>query len=218
MSEMSFGDFQKPSELGGGGPRPTLTQLLGRLVHIFPTRIDEGVTSPLKATPHTRAVCDVTFLDGPAIGEVLNKHGQISATLTPAVQAGQVMTDVWLSQGWFASRLAKSFNKPGWPGLLGVVGKQAIPGKADPMFVLLDPTPAQADLAKGWFQQVYITGANRYEPAPVAPVGAPPVQPAYATSPPAPASPWAPGAAPAQAPAAPPVQPAAALPPWAQQG
>lgn len=217
MTTMPFDGFQAPSEMGGGGPRPSLAQLQGRLLHIFPTDIAEGVTSTLKPEPHTRMTCDVTFLDGPPIGQVLNKLGAVTAVLTPPIEAGTVVSDFWINQGWFVNRLKRNFGHAGWPGLLGVLGTQPSKNGGNPMWCLLDPTIQQAEQAKAWFQQVYVTGANRYVPAPVAQLGAPTAQPAYAAAPPAPASPWAPGVAPAQVPAAAPVAPVTIVPPWVTQ-
>lgn len=212
MTDMPFSGFQAPSEMdAGGGPRPALAQMQGRLLHIFPTGITEGATSTLKPEPHTRMTCDVTFLDGAPIGQVLNKLGAVTAVLTPPIEAGVVVGDFWINQGWFVNRLKRYAGQAGWPGLLGVLGTQ--PSKSgSPMWVLLDPSPQQMEQAKVWFAQVYATGANRYAPAPVQQVGAPAPAPQYATAPAAPASPWAPGAAPQYA------QQANSIPPWVTQG
>lgn len=223
---MAFEDFALPSALpGGGGTKlPGLTQLKGRLVHIFPTAVEHGVTSELKKDPHTRLTCDVTFLDGDPIGAVVNGLTQQATPLTPPIQPGQTMVGLWISQAWFVSRLKTRVGQPGFPGIVGVVGSQPS-GKGAPMVDLKDPTPAQLEVVKGWFAWKNANpGQGVYVPA--APVAAPAVQVPAPVA--APALAYA-QPAPMQVPAfVPPVQQAAApqpvaqpasapLPPW-QQG
>lgn len=190
MTDMPFDAFPLPSEMeGGGGPRPALAQMQGRLLHVFPTGITEGVTSSLRPEPHTRVTCDVTFLDGPPIGQVLNKFGATTAVLTPPIEAGVVVGNFWISQGWLVNRLRPGYGQPGWPGLLGVLATRSTKSGGQ-MWVLTDPSPQQMEQAKSWFAQVYIKGANRYVPAPVQQLGAPVQQPQYAAAQAGAVPPW----------------------------
>lgn len=231
MTDMPYEDFALPSALpGGGGTKlPGLSQLKGRLVHVFPTAVEHGVTSELKKDPHTRLTCDITFLTGDPIGAVVNGLTQVATPLTPAVQPGQTMVGIWISQAWFVSRLKAKVGQPGFPGIIGIVGAEPT-GKGAPMVVLTDPTPAQVEQVKAWFawknanpgQGVYVPAAPVVAPQPGVPVQQ--AQSVYAQPAPAPVDPWAP-AAPMPNPFAQPVaQPAPAaapagapLPPW-QQG
>ena len=90
---MSFQDFQRPSEIaGGGGKHPTFAQLAGRLVWIFPTAREDNVTTPLRTKPHTKITADLAFLDGPPIDVVINGKDGSQSPLTPPVQPGQVQS------------------------------------------------------------------------------------------------------------------------------
>lgn len=226
MSQMAYEDFSKPSELpGGGGSHPSMAQLAGRLVHIMPTAREDGVTTDLQPTPHTRLTVELTFLDGTPIEVVLDKQNQVKATFTPPVQPGRVMVGRFMNQSWFVARLKDRVNVPGFPGIVGVITQ--IPGKRNPLWALKDPTPAQMDQVRAWFQWRQEQGsAAVYVPAPPAPPVPtgyapaapqqpmqPPAQQQYASAPgisqqsmQAPASPFA-----QQPPAAPPVGP------WAPQ-
>lgn len=230
MTDMPYEDFALPSALpGGGGTKlPGLSQLKGRLVHVFPTAVEHGVTSELKKDPHTRLTCDITFLTGDPIGAVVNGLTQVATPLAPAVQPGQTMVGIWISQAWFVSRLKAKVGQPGFPGIIGIVGAEPT-GKGAPMVVLTDPTPAQVEQVKAWFAWKNANpGQGVYVPAaPVAQAVAP--APAYAQSvpaqqafvPPVQQAPAAPMPNPFAQPVAQPA-PAAAptgapLPPW-QQG
>ena len=184
MSTMPFEDFDAPSALpGGGGSHPSMAQLKGRLVHIMPTGREDGVTTDLQPTPHTRLTVELTFLDGAPIEHVLNKQGQVTSTFTPPVQPGQVMTGRFMNQSWFVTRLKDRIGQPGFPGIVGVVAQ--IPGKRNPLWALTDPTPQQMDAVRQWFAWRNEQGAAaHYVPAPPAPPVAAPA-PAYAAPAPA---------------------------------
>lgn len=224
MTDMPYEDFALPSALpGGGGTKlPGLSQLKGRLVHVFPTAVEHGVTSELKKDPHTRLTCDITFLTGDPIGAVVNGLTQVATPLTPAVQPGQTMVGIWISQAWFVSRLKAKVGQPGFPGIIGIVGAEPT-GKGAPMVVLTDPSPAQVEQVKAWFAwKNQNPGQGVYVPAaPVAQVGVPAASATMAYAPPVQQAPSAPMPNPFAQPVAQPA-PAAAptgapLPPW-QQG
>lgn len=235
MTDMPYEDFALPSALPGGGTKlPGMHQLRGRLIHMFPTAVEHGVTSELKKDPHTRLTCDVTFLDGDPIAAIVNgATQQVTQALNPPVMPGQTMVGMWISQAWFVSRLERKIGQPGFPGIVGIVGSQPS-GQGAPMTILTDPTPAQLEQVKAWFawknanpgQGVYVPAApvpQAVAPAPVyaqsvpaqpafvPPVAQPaPVQQAPVPNPfaqPQPAAQPVPAAAPTGAP----------LPPW-QQG
>lgn len=203
-------EFTLPSKMqgAGGGRHPSFEQLAGRLVHILPTGREDNVTTDFKKTPHTRLSCDLTFFDGPEIGVVTGKDGQVKAQLTPAVQPGQTMTGRFVNQDWFVSRLKDKVGQPGFPGIVGVLFK----GKSDKgndLWMLQDPSPQQLESVKAWFMwKASNPGQGVYTPS--APVTAPPA-PAFSAAPMQQQAPAA-YAAPAAAPFAQPQQVPAATP------
>ena len=104
----TFGDFNKPSELRGGGRFPKMEQLKGRLCVFEATAAEHDVTTELNKTPHTRLTCNVTFLDGPAIATVIDKDGDVVHTFDTPIACGDVMEGMFVSAAWFTSRLAKT--------------------------------------------------------------------------------------------------------------
>jgi len=224
MTEMTFDDFQRPSEIpgGGGGATPSFAQMEGRLVHIYPTARTDNVTSDYRKEPHTRLTVEMTFLDGTPIDRVLLKDGKVKEMLTPPIQPGQTMTGKWINYDWFTSRIADKVGQPGFPGIVGILHKGKSPKSGNDLWMLNDPTPQQMEQIKSWWtwKQQQPPGSTNYVPAPPAPpipVAAPAQQ--YAPAPQQPASPFAPqqpAAAPVGSwqPTMPPgVQPAAQQPP-----
>jgi hypothetical protein len=237
VSEMSFEDFGKPSEMQGTGfgARPALAQMKGRLVHIRPTGREDNIPSKEAGKPpYTRLTCDVTFLSGEPIPVVLDKFGTVSAQIDPPVQAGQIMPETFVSQGWFVSRLKDKVGVPGFPGVLGILDLEK-QKSGNSMWIMRDPTPEQMATAKQWFawamadrsRALYVPAAPAPQVAPVtppvqyaqqapasAPAGSPFAQPAAAPAP-ATGGTWQPSLPPGISPTATPV---AAAPPAAQPG
>ena len=243
MTEMAFEDFVLPSETSGGdgGNYPSLKQYAGRLVHILPVTVKFNATSPLRKDPHTLLTVDMTFFDGDPITVVLDKNGRPKAQIDPPLTAGVTQQGRFMNQTWFTKRLADKAGRPGYPGMIGRLTSEPTDSGND-MWMLSDPTPAEVETIKRWWAWKQANpGQGIYTPTPVAqPVQQPqyvqPAQPQYApqqyaqpaqpqyAQPAAPASPFAPAAAPAPqyaqpvpaqpaSPFAP--QPAAPADPWA---
>jgi hypothetical protein len=152
MTELSIEveDFQNPSELAsaGSGNYPALSQLRGRLLWVKPILRKDNQASIQRPEPHTVMVCDMAFLDGPAIAHRLDKDGDIHATFDEPVNPGDVIRGMYFSQGWFVSRLKDRAGDPTFPGLVGILGKA--PARTGQMWVLTDPSPAQMTQLRTW--------------------------------------------------------------------
>ena len=224
VTEMSYGEFEKPSEMQGAsfGARPALAQMRDRLVHIRPTGREDNVPSKEAGKPpYTRLTCDVTFLSGDPITNVVDRFGAVTAQLDPPVQAGQIMSETFISQGWFVSRLKEKVGAPGFPGVVGILAMEKTKS-GSMMWMLRDPSPEQMAQVKQWFvwamanrsQALYVANISPQPPAGAAsPVPGQPASPFVA----APAgSPFAPTPAAAPTPAVPAASPAPAAPvgPW----
>ena len=193
VTEMNYGEFEKPSEMQGAsfGARPAFAQMRDRLVHIRPTGREDNVPSKEAGRPpYTRLTCDVTFLSGDPITNVVDRFGAVTAQLDPPVQAGQIMPETFISQGWFVSRLKEKVGVPGFPGVVGVLSMEKTKS-GNMMWMLRDPSPEQMAQVKQWFVWAM---ANRSQALYVA--NTPPQPPAGAASP-VPGQPASPFAAPA---------------------
>jgi hypothetical protein len=154
MTEMSFDDFAAPSSLSGGGDgykRPALSQLSGRLLHVFPTLREDNCVTTYQPTPHTRITAELTFLDGDPIDRVIDKNGTVTAMMSPMVNPGQVMSGYWLNQKWLVNRLKDRVGQPGFPGMVGVLTHER--GKSgNSYWALRDPSEAQMNAVRQWFK------------------------------------------------------------------
>lgn len=166
---MTYNDFELPSETasGDGGSFPAVAQLQGRLLHVFPTRVERAIVTKNRATPHDRLTCDVTFLDGPPIVEKISQDGDRTPFDAP-INPGETMRGMYLSQSWFVSRLANRVGEPGFPGMVGVLNRVNLPNGRR-MWMLDDPSREQLQSAVAWFRH----RNEKQQSAPVAEISRP---------------------------------------------
>lgn len=222
MTEIMEG-FTLPSETAITYDKtPAIAQLIGRLLvvrgHSVVQVIDKSENSKTYGQKIPKLQAEVTFLDGPAIGVILDKHNQVKEQLDPPMGPGE--TRKMLVGGWFKTRLEKHIGNPGYPGIVGVLYIQPLDGGAT-MWALKDPTSEQMQAANNWLKWRRAEDAKRATETPAWQQNQQ-QQPQQAATPapstPAPATNPAASTAPATAPwevqqtATPP----AAKPPWEQ--
>lgn len=222
MTEIMEG-FQLPSETAITYDKtPAIAQLVGRLLvvrgHSMVKVKDNSETSKTFGQLIDKLQAEVTFLDGPAIGVLLDKHNQVKEQLDPPMGPGE--TRKMLVGGWFKTRLEKHIGNPGYPGIVGVLRSTPLQGGRT-MWELTDPTPEQMQAANNWLKWRRAEDAKRAAETPAWQTQEQPQQTAPST--PAPASNPAASTAPATAPWAAqqaattaPATPPAAKPPWEQ--
>lgn len=223
MTEIMEG-FTLPSETAITYDKtPAIAQLIGRLLvvrgHSIVQVKDTSEQSKTFGQMIPKLQAEVTFLDGPAIGVILDKHNQVKEQLDPPMGPGE--TRKMLVGGWFKTRLEKHIGNPGYPGIVGVLRNTSLSGGRT-MWELTDPNPEQLQAAAAWlkwrraedakkaaetpaWQQNQQATQQAATPAPSTP--APAANPAASTAPAT--APWA-----AQQAATP--APSAAKPPWEQ--